>query len=87
MTTRRIGMQCSGCGLIFTGEGAFNKHRGGSYGKCVTASNGVTRYKHERRCLSEDEMKGKGLSFNDKGLWTTFVSGEEMPEEKEEVEV
>ncbi len=91
MATRRIGLECCACGLIFSGEGAFKKHRTGSYGLGVTASNGVTKYaKHERRCLTEEGMRAKGLSPNEKGLWTTNISdAEEMAEEvqgSEEVE-
>lgn len=82
MAIRRIGMECCSCGLKFSGEGAFNKHRTGSYG----ANNGVTGYKHERRCLTVDEMKAKDMAQNGKGLWTTATPDEEMAEEKEEVE-
>jgi len=76
-------MECCACGLIFSGEGAFKKHRTGTYGLGVPASNGVTKYaKHERRCLTEEEIKGKGLSQNEKGLWTTAT--EETTEEEQE---
>ena len=87
MATRRIGMECRECGCIFNGEGVFKKHRVGSYGLGVASSNGVTRYtKHERRCLTIEEMKESGLSLNEKGLWTTATLDEEIPE-REEIEV
>jgi hypothetical protein len=81
-------MECSACKLIFSGEGSFKKHRTGSYGLGVTSSNGVTRYtKHERRCLTWEELKEKGLSLNDKGLWTTNTGDEEVVEVQESEEV
>jgi hypothetical protein len=72
MATRRIGLECCQCRRLFGGEGAFKKHRTGSYGVGITSSKGVTKYtKHTRSCLSENEMQTKGLAKNDRGLWTT----------------
>ena len=85
MATRRIGFECRKCGEFFGGEGSFKKHRTGSYGVGVTSSNGVTHYsKHERRCLSQDEMLNKGLVRNDKGLWTTGESDASIVNKEEE---
>lgn len=69
---RRIGMECRGCGQIFSGELGFNKHRVGSHSK------------RERRCLTVDEMLDKGLTRNDKGLWTTsIIDTDEVSSEQE----
>jgi hypothetical protein len=72
MATRRVGLECCQCRCLFGGEGAFKKHRTGSYGIGITSSNGITKYtKHSRRCLSESEMISKNMVKNDRGIWTT----------------
>lgn len=53
--------QCAGCELYFNSEGAFTKHRTGSY-------SGRTR-----RCMTEAEMLEAGMVKNDSGYWVTAV--------------
>ncbi len=74
---KRIGMECRGCGELFSGEMSFNKHRVGSHSK------------HERRCLTVDAILAEGLTRNERGLWTTHVADdteEVSEEEREEIE-
>jgi hypothetical protein len=49
--------QCQGCKEFFNSTFAFDKHRTGDFGK------------GERRCLTTDEMEGKGMSKNTAGFW------------------
>lgn len=49
--------QCSGCGKYFNSTAAFDKHRRGE----MTA----------RKCLTEQEMTGKGMERNSAGFWIT----------------
>jgi len=64
--------QCCGCNETFSNERAFNKHRTGSYGEAIYDENkhviGYT--KHERRCLTEEEILAKKMVKNEKGMWT-----------------
>ena len=48
--------QCRGCGAYFNSTFAFEKHRTGEFSK-------------DRRCLTSDEMAGKGMSKNAAGFW------------------
>jgi hypothetical protein len=48
--------QCQGCKAYFNSSFAFDKHRTGEHGK-------------DRRCLTADEMAGKGMSKNAAGFW------------------
>lgn len=48
---------CTVCHQTFTGTGAGDKHRVGDY------------WPNERRCLSGDEMRAKGMRQNDRGHW------------------
>jgi hypothetical protein len=50
--------QCQGCKAYFNSVKAFDKHRTGKHGV-------------DRRCLTEDEMLGKGMSVNKDGFWIT----------------
>jgi hypothetical protein len=48
--------QCQGCKQYFNSNTAFEKHRTGTYGK-------------DRRCMTEEEMKAKGMSLNAQSFW------------------
>lgn len=48
--------QCAGCGAFFNSTHAFDKHRVGEHGI-------------DRRCLTADEMHGKGMVLRDDGFW------------------
>ena len=50
--------QCQGCKAYFNSTYAFDKHRRGEHG-------------HDRRCLTPEEMMGKGMSVNNDGYWIT----------------
>ena len=50
---------CSGCELTFSSLGSFDKHRVGNYEK------------HERRCLTEDEMIAIKMRKSKLGYWTS----------------
>lgn len=50
--------QCPTCGLYFNSTVAFDKHRVGEHGK-------------NRRCLSVEEMKAKGMVLNADDWWVT----------------
>lgn len=49
--------ECPVCGLYFTSVTPFAMHR-------VEVSG-----TDDRRCLTTDEMEGKGMSLNDRGYW------------------
>lgn len=53
--------QCKGCGLYFNSLAAFDKHRTGDFGK-------------DRRCRSEDEMRGIGMAVSAAGWWVTALN-------------
>lgn len=55
--------QCRGCGEYFNSTFAFDKHRTGEHGK-------------DRRCLTPDEMRAKGMDKNVAGFWISSA----MPE-------
>lgn len=48
--------QCPTCGAHFNSTHAFEKHRTGDYAG-------------QRRCLSADEMRAKGMVLGDDGFW------------------
>lgn len=48
--------QCAGCGEYFNSTFAFDKHRTGEFGK-------------DRRCLTAEEMRAKGMDKNAAGFW------------------
>ena len=50
--------QCPACGQFFNRVSTFDKHRVGAYDG-------------NRRCLSPDEMSGKGWALNSAGFWIT----------------
>ncbi|CAB4171394.1 hypothetical protein UFOVP1095_17 [uncultured Caudovirales phage] len=53
--------QCPTCKLYFNGNAAFDKHRTGEFGK-------------NRRCMSQDEMQGRGMAVNAAGFWVTALN-------------
>lgn len=55
--------QCRSCGEYFNSNAAFDKHRAGTYTP------------NTRHCLSQDEMKAKGMVIGGDGFWR----GSEMP--------
>ncbi len=61
--------QCQGCKEYFNSSFAFDKHRTGEHG-------------HDRRCLTVDEMKAKGMSVNAAGFWISSA----MPEREYDAE-
>jgi hypothetical protein len=82
--------ECAGCGLFFSSETSFNKHRTGSYGDPIYKVKDVVGYeKSTRRCMSEDEMRATGMAQNDKGLWVTtlFEGDSSFWKKKEETQV
>jgi len=85
MAKSRAVCECTGCGQKFITEVAFNLHRTGSFGKPTRLPSGVTTYsKHERKCMNVEEMKQKGLSLKDRGLWTTsIIDTDEVSSEQE----
>lgn len=65
--------KCPGCGEFFNSTGAFDKHRTGAHGK-------------DRRCMSDEEMRMKGMDINADGYWVTAlmpagIAYSDMPEE------
>ena len=52
--------QCQGCKQYFNSNAAFDKHRTGKHGV-------------NRRCMTSEEMKDKGMSINHAGFWITKV--------------
>lgn len=48
--------QCGMCGQYFNSTHAFDKHRTGEFGV-------------DRRCLSDDEMRAKGMHLPADGFW------------------
>ncbi len=49
--------QCGACGLVFVSMKAFDAHRAGPY----------TR--GGRRCLTQQEMRARGMAQDGKGRW------------------
>lgn len=59
--------QCTACGRYFNSTAAFDKHRVGDFSP---------HEKHPspygmRRCMTEDEMTGKGMAVSSRGFWVT----------------
>ena len=52
--------QCQGCNLFFNSTFAFDKHRTGEHGI-------------DRRCMTVDEMEGRGMGKNTSGFWISSV--------------
>jgi hypothetical protein len=50
---------CGGCHHVFSSVKAFDLHRTGSHEL------------RQRRCLSKDEMRAKGMRQNGQGIWTS----------------
>ena len=50
--------QCQGCKRYFNSNTAFEKHRTGDFGV-------------DRRCMTEDEMRSKGMALNAHSFWVT----------------
>jgi hypothetical protein len=57
-TGKRI-EHCTACHETFTGTGSGDMHRVGPYAPL------------ERRCLSAEEMRDRGMAANSRGHWTT----------------
>lgn len=55
-TLRGSRCMCPTCGLVFSGESAFDRHREGPYEP------------HERRCLTSSEFEAKGLFIKPSGV-------------------
>jgi hypothetical protein len=53
---------CAECGEFFSSERLFSQHRAGAYAKGEEPNT--------RRCMSAEEMAGKGWRINSRGLWT-----------------
>lgn len=78
--------QCGGCGLVFSSDSGFEKHRTGNY------YNPETKTKGTRRCLSQEEILSLTKSKNNQdklfvlvpaGEDTeySYIKGAPMPEE------
>jgi hypothetical protein len=65
--------ECRACGEFFSSTGAFDMHRTGSYGNPIyNQKKQVIGYtKHERRCLTPQEMLDKAMAQNSQGIWIT----------------
>ena len=53
---------CTECHQTFTGTTAGDRHRVGDHAVSIGSD--------RRRCLSADEMRGKGMEQNARGQWT-----------------
>lgn len=53
--------QCPGCGELFNGNAAFDKHRHGDFGI-------------DRRCMTSHEMRAKKMDINAAGYWVTALN-------------
>lgn len=53
--------QCQGCKQYFNSNTSFEVHRTGKHGV-------------DRRCMTPDEMKAKGMLINKAGFWITEES-------------
>ena len=56
--------QCPNCKRVFISETGYDKHRTGEYGATTSP----------RRCLTSDEMQGKGMVLRGDGAWITKAS-------------
>lgn len=64
MTLRGDRNQCPGCGALFNSTTAFEKHRVGQHEG------------NERRCLTNVEMKARGMSQIAGGWWVSKLRGD-----------
>jgi hypothetical protein len=61
-------------------------HRVGSYGNVVyEGKNVIGHAKHTRYCLSQEEMKKKGMIKNERGIWKTGEFDASVFKKKEEI--
>jgi hypothetical protein len=54
--------RCESCGQRFRSLTAFDMHRTGGY---------TTLWPADRRCVTQLEMRAKGMKRNEHGAWTT----------------
>jgi len=59
--------ECPTCGERFNSNSAFDKHRTGQYGA-------------DRRCLTADEMRARGMVLRDDGFWRSAGNPLWVPE-------
>lgn len=85
---------CGACDETFTSVSAFDMHRVGNFGEPLLDNKGklVGYGKSQRRCLSAEEMRVKGMTQTEKGWWTTGQfklnrTTDTEIEEEEELEV
>jgi hypothetical protein len=79
--------ECGGCGLIFVGVGAFDRHRIGEYkgpiyelGENGFPTGKILGYRpNTRRCLAVADLRALGMVQDHRGWW-----GEELTEAKRE---
>jgi hypothetical protein len=64
LTLRGQHGQCAACREYFNSTYAFDKHRVGRYTPM------------ERRCLSPDEMRAKGMVVNSTGFWVSHAQAD-----------
>lgn len=62
--------QCRGCGEYFNSNYAFDKHRTGKHGV-------------DRRCMTPEEMMGKGMLKNAGGWWISSAKPKEVEHESD----
>lgn len=53
--------QCAECGKYFSRTSSFDKHRTGKYGEGAEKS--------KRRCMTDAEMRAKGMATTSTGVW------------------
>jgi phage replication-related protein YjqB (UPF0714/DUF867 family) len=58
--------QCQGCKEYFNSTFAFDKHRVGDHGV-------------DRRCLTPDEMRAKGMDVSASGYWVSALNTQAFP--------
>lgn len=61
--------ECATCGLVFASDLSFDKHRVGKYERYDKGGQ-VLIQPDARRCLSEEELVGRGWRQNRWGRWT-----------------
>ena len=67
-------LECTGCGLLYAGIAAFDKHRVGSYGEPVYQGNRLIGYTApRRRCMNASEMIAAGLVLKN-DVWRLPIS-------------
>ena len=70
----RCSVMTGGCGENFNSTSAFDKHRVWAEGKVL------------RRCMTVEEMLGKGMAKNATGYWVTKLKDSEFHAAAREVE-